>query len=214
MNTTTKPPQDKQSDWQPKVSCRKLCCHVWTLQATLRCIRGLGYPELYQKPKTNRDNIHSNPKADGTTQTPHEVAMQNGKLSDGSKWRTLGVPPPHCKPNHKNHLVALIWKRDQMPCSGNAGALHRHQHYHLHHKKSGTKEQSKDVTYRLITCLIRPKKKPNQTRLVAGGDRVHYPIQIHASQDQIIKLENFDFDELCVLHHSNSLLFLTTIYFF
>ncbi len=38
------------------------------------------------------------------------------------------------------------------------------------------REQSKDVTYGLITCLIRPEKidEPNQTRLVAG-DRVHYP---------------------------------------
>ena len=35
----------------------------------------------------------------------------------------------------------------------------------------------KDVTYGLITCLIRPEKieEPNQTRLVMGGDRVHYP---------------------------------------
>ncbi len=33
------------------------------------------------------------------------------------------------------------------------------------------------MTYGLITCLIRPEKieEPNQTRLVAGGDRVHYP---------------------------------------
>jgi hypothetical protein len=37
--------------------------------------------------------------------------------------------------------------------------------------------RAKDVTYGLITCLIRPEKtdEPNQTRLVAGGDRVHYP---------------------------------------
>jgi hypothetical protein len=35
----------------------------------------------------------------------------------------------------------------------------------------------KDVTYGLITFLIRPEKieEPNRTRLVAGGDRVHYP---------------------------------------
>jgi hypothetical protein len=37
--------------------------------------------------------------------------------------------------------------------------------------------RAKDVTYGLITCLIRPEKtdKPNRTRLVAGEDRVHYP---------------------------------------
>ena len=39
------------------------------------------------------------------------------------------------------------------------------------------KERARNVTYRLITCLIRPEKidKPNRTRLVVGGDRVHYP---------------------------------------
>jgi hypothetical protein len=38
------------------------------------------------------------------------------------------------------------------------------------------KERAKDVTYGLITCLVRPKKieEPNRTRLVAGGGRVHY----------------------------------------
>jgi hypothetical protein len=38
------------------------------------------------------------------------------------------------------------------------------------------KERAKDVTYGLITCLVRPEKteEPNRTRLVVGGDRVHY----------------------------------------
>jgi hypothetical protein len=42
------------------------------------------------------------------------------------------------------------------------------------------KEREKDVTYGLITCSIRPEKldKPNRTRLVAGGDRVHYPFNM------------------------------------
>jgi hypothetical protein len=36
--------------------------------------------------------------------------------------------------------------------------------------------RAKDMIYGLITCLIRPEKieEPNQTRLVAGGNRVHY----------------------------------------
>ncbi len=39
------------------------------------------------------------------------------------------------------------------------------------------RDRAKDVTYDLITTLIRPEKieEPNRTRLVAGGDRVHYP---------------------------------------
>ncbi len=38
-------------------------------------------------------------------------------------------------------------------------------------------DRAKDVTYGLITTLIWPEKldEPNRRRLVAGGDRVHYP---------------------------------------
>jgi hypothetical protein len=44
-------------------------------------------------------------------------------------------------------------------------------------KNKVPQDRAKDVTYDLITCLIRPVKieENNQTRLVAGGDRVHYP---------------------------------------
>jgi hypothetical protein len=58
------------------------------IQAKLCCICGPGDPELYRHPKINRNNIHSDAKPNVTTQTPHEVAMQNGKLSDGSQ--TIG----------------------------------------------------------------------------------------------------------------------------
>jgi len=45
------------------------------------------------------------------------------------------------------------------------------------HKNQVPRERAKDVTYGLITTLIRPEKndEPNRTRLVAGGDRVHFP---------------------------------------
>jgi hypothetical protein len=44
-------------------------------------------------------------------------------------------------------------------------------------KNQVPQNRAKDVTYGLITCLIRPEKmeEPNQTKLVAGGNRVHYP---------------------------------------
>jgi hypothetical protein len=37
--------------------------------------------------------------------------------------------------------------------------------------------RAKDTIYDLIICIIRPEKieQLNQTRLVAGGNRVHYP---------------------------------------
>jgi hypothetical protein len=45
------------------------------------------------------------------------------------------------------------------------------------HKNQVPEDRARDVTYGLITTLVRPEKinEPNRTRLVAGGDRVHYP---------------------------------------
>ncbi len=44
-------------------------------------------------------------------------------------------------------------------------------------KNQVPQDRAKDMTYGLITTLIRPEKldELNRTRLVAGGDRVHYP---------------------------------------
>jgi hypothetical protein len=44
-------------------------------------------------------------------------------------------------------------------------------------KDNVPRARAKGITYGLITCLIRPEitNEPNQTRLVAGRDRVHYP---------------------------------------
>jgi hypothetical protein len=44
-------------------------------------------------------------------------------------------------------------------------------------KDKAPQARAKDVTYGLVTCLIRLEKtnEPNRTRLVAGGDRVYYP---------------------------------------
>jgi hypothetical protein len=44
-------------------------------------------------------------------------------------------------------------------------------------KNQVPQDRAKDVTHGLITTLIRPEKldEPNRTRLVAGGNRVHYP---------------------------------------
>jgi hypothetical protein len=45
------------------------------------------------------------------------------------------------------------------------------------HRDQVPHDRIKDTTYGLITYLVRPEKidEPNRTRLVAGGDRVHYP---------------------------------------
>jgi hypothetical protein len=50
---------------------------------------------------------------------------------------------------------------------------------------------AKDVTCRLITCLIRPEKieEPNQTRLVLGGDRLHYPGNAGIPTDDLLTVK-------------------------
>jgi hypothetical protein len=44
-------------------------------------------------------------------------------------------------------------------------------------KNQVPQDRAKVVTYGLITCLIGPEKieEPNQTRVVAGSNKVHYP---------------------------------------
>jgi hypothetical protein len=69
----------------------------------------------------------------------------------GNKIRRLTQGMPGC--NAGTNTIVFI-KKNQVP-----------------------QDRAKDMTYGLITTLIRPEKldKPNRTRLVAGGDRVHYP---------------------------------------
>jgi hypothetical protein len=109
-------------------------------------------------------------------QTPHEVVMQNGKLSDGSQWRTLGVPPPHCK-----SITRATWQHsygNKIEClaQGMPGCNTGTNSIVFIKKNQLPQNRAKEVTYQLNTCFIRPEKieEPNQTRLVAGGDRVHY----------------------------------------
>ena len=47
------------------------------------------------------------------------------------------------------------------------------------------------MTYGLITCLVRPKKidEPNRTRLVAGGNRVHYPGDVNTPTANLLTLK-------------------------
>jgi hypothetical protein len=51
--------------------------------------------------------------------------------------------------------------------------------------------RAKDVTYGLITCLIRPKtvEEPNRTRLVTGGDRVHDPINAGTPTTNVLTIK-------------------------
>jgi hypothetical protein len=51
--------------------------------------------------------------------------------------------------------------------------------------------RAKDVTYGLITCLIRPEKtgEPNQTQLIAVGDRVHYPFDAGTPTSNLITVK-------------------------
>jgi hypothetical protein len=53
------------------------------------------------------------------------------------------------------------------------------------------KERSKNITYGLITCLIRPEKieEPNRIRLVTGGERVHYPFNAGTTTTNLLTVK-------------------------
>jgi hypothetical protein len=71
----------------------------------------------------------------------------------------------------------LLQQQAQTAGTRNARLSDWNRHIFFISKDKVLQARAKDVTYSLITCLIRPEKtnEPNQTRLVAGGDRVHYP---------------------------------------
>ncbi len=103
----------------------------------------LGILNYTQTPKITGTTYTVTPKQIAQRKLPMKWLCKKGKLSAGSKPRTLGVLPPHCKPSHKSDLGTLIWKCDWMPCPGNTGARHQHQHNCLHQEKPGPTEQSK-----------------------------------------------------------------------
>jgi hypothetical protein len=104
-------------------------------------------------------------------QAPHEVAVQNGKLSAGSKWRTLGVLPPDC-----NQTTRATWQHsygNKIGClaQGMPGRNTSTNTIVFIKKNQVPQNRAKDVTYGLITWLIRPEKieEPNQKGWLQGA---------------------------------------------
>jgi hypothetical protein len=101
--------------------------------------------------------MHSDTKADVTMQTPHEVAMQNGKLSDGSKWRLLEylhlIANQTTKATWQHSYGNKIGRLAQGMPGHNTGTntivfIKKNQ---VPHQK-----RAKEVTYGLTVCIIRP----------------------------------------------------------
>ena len=113
---------------------------------------------------------------DGKQIIPDDLAVRNGKLRDGRKWRTPRVPALNREPQDKGNMDPFVWKRTWSTRARNARPGKRDRHNFFIPRHMVPKERTCDITYGLITCLIRPEKidEPNRTRLVAGGDRVHY----------------------------------------
>ena len=73
-------------------------------------------------------------------------------------------------------MAAFIRKQTRSTHLRNARPKRRHQHHVFIRRDQVPWDRVKDVTYGLITTLIRLEKEEiYRTRLVAGGDRVNYP---------------------------------------
>jgi hypothetical protein len=79
--------------------------------------------------------------------------------------------PTYCKSQNKGSVGTIVWKQDWP-----SRTRHGKNTIFFIRRNQVPRNRTKDVTYGLITCLIRPEKidQPNRTRLVARGDRVHY----------------------------------------
>ncbi len=113
----------------------------------------------------------------GYQKIPVDMALQNGKLRAWQARWTTGISPTDCQSQDTGHMDSLLRQQARTTDTRNAGPSDGNGHNFLYPKDKVSRARAKDVTYGLITCLIRPEKtnEPNQTRLVAEGDRVHCP---------------------------------------
>jgi hypothetical protein len=123
-------------------------------------------------------NYTQTPKLTGTTYTVTPKQMSQCKLP--MKWlckmanSVLGVNGELLKYCHliANQTTRAAWQHSY----GNEDG-HLAQGMVGRKKNQILQNRAKDVICSIITRLIRPEKieEPHQTRLVTGGDRVHYP---------------------------------------
>jgi hypothetical protein len=68
--------------------------------------------------------------------------------------------------------------------------------------------RAKDIMYSFITCLIRPEKtkEPNRTKLVAGGDRLHYPFNAVTLTTNLLTIKLLINSQQCDLHTQGKIL--------
>jgi hypothetical protein len=74
-------------------------------------------------------------------------------------------------------MGTFVWRQDWPTSTGHARMKHWHKHNRLHPLQPGTlqKVQGRNVWPNHMLGPTRKNDKPNRTRLVAGGNRVHYP---------------------------------------
>ena len=133
-------------------------------------------------------NYTKTPKPTGTTFTMTQKQMSQRKLP--MKWlckmanSVMGVNGELLEYRHliANQTTRATWQHsygNEIGClaQGMPGRNTGTNTIVFIKKNQVPQNIAKDVTCRLITCLIRPEKKEelNQTRLVVGGNRVHYP---------------------------------------
>jgi hypothetical protein len=105
------------------------------------------------------------------------MALQNGKLLSWQKGELLEYCHLIANPKTRATWTQSYGNELGGLAKGMPGQVTGMDTIFFIPKDKVPRARAKDVTYGLITCLIRPEEtnEPNRTRLVAGGDRVHYP---------------------------------------
>ncbi len=152
--------------------------HVGMHQHLLHPLRRPRPPQLHFEPNQAHGNFTVTPQQMSMRHLPMAwfCEMANSVIGEGGElleYKQLTAnPKTQAKWTHSSHGNELGRLAQGMPgrnTSTNTIIFIR--------KDQVPTTRAKDVTYGLITCLVQPEKldEPNRTRLVAGGDRVHYP---------------------------------------
>jgi hypothetical protein len=157
--------QDEDNNQAPMRQTTRLADTSIMQEAMLSCVDI--YKPLYIASVDLRIlNFTKIPKLTGTTYTVTPKQMAQCKLP--MKWlckmanSVMGVNGELLEYCHlianqtQEPLGSTHMERDRMPCSGNAGVQHRHQHHRLHQEKPGTTEQSRGRD-------LQPNRLPHQT---------------------------------------------------
>ncbi len=94
----------------------------------------------------------------GHLQIPIDMVLQNCQFSSWQTRQTAWIAPLDCQSQDTGHMDPLLRQRAWTDCARNARPSEGNGHKLFILKDRVPRARAKDITYSLVTCLIRPQK--------------------------------------------------------